>query len=72
MGDSALALRFQRMVVSGTFVMGSAACPIREAVTVTVPGGDASYGIEVARGATYDVHGTVQVGRSKINRTVGK
>jgi hypothetical protein len=60
-GDSPLKISFNILRVSGTFQMGTPDCPIQSGITVTVPGGDERYGIDVDKGAKYDVHGAVQV-----------
>ena len=60
-GDSTLRLTFNRLRVNGTFAMGTPACPIASSITVTVPGGDETYGVDNA--GSYDVHGVMQVGR---------
>ncbi|WIA35607.1 hypothetical protein OEZ86_004028 [Tetradesmus obliquus] len=57
-GDSALRLAFNRLRINGSFVMGSPACPIASSITVTVPGGNETYGVDNA--GSYDVHGVMQ------------
>lgn len=61
-GDSPLQLNFQHMTVNGTFRMGTPGCPINSRITITVPGGDETRGIDVGgRNASYDVHGLMWV-----------
>lgn len=60
-GNSQLALNFEQLLVNGTFQMGTAACPITEPITVTVPGGNEVFGVDVGREGSYDVHGLVKV-----------
>ncbi len=61
--DQPLALNLATtMDVYGTFMMGSPSCPIQSRITVTIPGGNATYGVDVWPGGQYDVHGVVQVG----------
>lgn len=60
-GDSSLRLAFNRLRINGTFTMGTPACPIASSITVTVPGGDETYGVDNA--GSYDVHGVMQVGQ---------
>eukprot|EP00775_Hariotina_reticulata_P006839 gene6839-7057_t len=59
-GDSPLKLSFANMRVTGTFQMGTPDCPLRSGISVTVPGGEELYGIDVDKGAKYDVHGFIQ------------
>ena len=49
------------MVVNGTLSIGSPTCPIQSPITVAVPGGDDTFGIDANQGATLDIHGTVVV-----------
>jgi len=60
-GNSQLALNLEQLLVNGTFQMGTAACPITEPITVTVPGGNETFGVDVGREGSYDVHGLVKV-----------
>jgi hypothetical protein len=66
-GDSPLQLNFQHMTVNGTFRMGTPGCPINSRITVTVPGGDETRGIDVGgRNASYDVHGLMWVSSTAV------
>ncbi len=71
--DQPLALNLATtMDVYGTFMMGSPSCPIQSRITVTVPGGNATYGVDVWPGAQYDVHGVVEVSRMQAERRVSQ
>jgi cell migration-inducing and hyaluronan-binding protein len=54
-GDSPLNLSFQRLINNGSFAMGTPTCPITSGITVTVPGGNETFGVDNA--GSYDVHG---------------
>lgn len=60
-GDSPLTLNLKNLVVSGTFQLGTSQCPVKSQITVNIPGGDETYGIDVLQGATYDVSAYTQV-----------
>jgi hypothetical protein len=60
-GDSPLNLALQSMNISGTFQMGTAACPIKSLVNVFIPGGTSTFGIFAMRDASFDVHGAFTV-----------
>ena len=55
-GDSPLNLNLRVWNVSGTFQMGTAACPIASLINVFIPGGNSTWGIYALRSASYDVH----------------
>jgi hypothetical protein len=57
--DSPLSISFQRLIINGTFTMGTPACPIASSITVNVPGGNELFGVDNA--GSYDVHGVMQV-----------
>ncbi|KAF6266444.1 hypothetical protein COO60DRAFT_1669869 [Scenedesmus sp. NREL 46B-D3] len=57
-GDSPLSITFERLIVNGTFSMGTPACPIASGITVNVPGGNEQFGVDNA--GSYDVHGVMQ------------
>jgi hypothetical protein len=57
--DTALSLNIgTNIVVNGTFSIGGPSCPIYNAITVTIPGGNAGYGVIVNQGGKLDIHGT--------------
>jgi hypothetical protein len=60
-GDSPLNLNLQFMNVSGTFQMGTPACPIQSLMNVFIPGGNSALGITVTAAAKYDVHAAFTV-----------
>jgi hypothetical protein len=60
-GDSPLNLNLQSMNISGTFQMGTAACPIKSLVNVFIPGGTSTFGIFAMSSASFDVHGSFTV-----------
>lgn len=62
MSDSPLTLNLQHIAVLGAFRMGLPSCPIKSQIIVNIPGGNERFGVDVAPGATYDVHGYIQVG----------
>jgi hypothetical protein len=49
----------QSITVNGALSFGAPTCPLASPITVTIPGGSAAYGIDVAAGGRLDVHGTV-------------
>eukprot|EP00775_Hariotina_reticulata_P013903 gene13903-14021_t len=59
-GDSRLRLKFRNLLVQGRFQMGTPDCPLQSGISVTVPTGDESFGIDALQGSTYDVHGYTQ------------
>lgn len=63
-GNSRLWLNLHQLIVNGTFVMGTAGCPITEPITVTIPGGNETFGVDISRDGSYDVHGLVKVRHS--------
>jgi hypothetical protein len=49
-----------RLLNNGSFAMGSPSCPVASSITVNVPGGNESFGVDNV--GSYDVHGVMQVG----------
>lgn len=58
--DQAITIRVNRIVVDGSLVIGTSACPLQSSVTFIVPGGNAALGIDVSPSGSLDVHGTVR------------
>lgn len=57
--DQPLLLSFKSISVQGALRLGAQGCPLASNVTLFSPGGDAANGIDVAKGGTLGVHGTV-------------
>ncbi|KIY91608.1 hypothetical protein MNEG_16356 [Monoraphidium neglectum] len=56
-------MTFKIIDVSGSLIIGTPSCPIQSALVFTVPGGDATFGINALPGSKVDIHGTF-IGRT--------